>query len=53
MKLTKQQKKLCKSVGAILLTLFYCVNVQSVNIEIPKHMARQDELEVRSEFDGT
>lgn len=49
MKLTKQQKRISKSVGAIVLAIFYLVNVQSVDKDVPKQMARQDELETRVE----
>jgi hypothetical protein len=47
--MTKQDKRSLKSVAAIAIALFYIVNVQSVNAEVPKEMARQDELETRYE----
>ncbi|GIP17779.1 hypothetical protein J40TS1_34210 [Paenibacillus montaniterrae] len=49
MQLTKQQKRFCKSFGAILLTLFYIINVQSIHKDAPKQLARQNELELKHE----
>lgn len=47
--MTKQDKRAIKSVAAIAIALFYIVNVQSIHKEVPKQMARQDELETRVE----
>lgn len=43
MKLTKQQQRSTKAIAAIVLTMFYCINVQSVQTET-RHIARNDEL---------
>jgi len=49
MKFTKQNKRQIKSVAAVAIALFYVVNVQSIRDDVPKQMARQDELETRIE----
>lgn len=36
--------------AALLAILFYVINVQSVHRDVPKQMARQDELETSAPF---
>ncbi|URN94571.1 MAG: hypothetical protein NAG76_22605 [Candidatus Pristimantibacillus lignocellulolyticus] len=44
MKITKKQQRSTKAIAAVMLTMFYCINVQSVRDDVPKQMARNDEL---------
>jgi|GEM_PF-4542568 len=50
--MTKQNKQSLKSVAAIAIALFYCINVQSINKDVPKQLARQDELETSFQHDS-
>lgn len=42
-KITQKQKRSTKAIAAVVLTLIYSINVQSVQTET-RHIARNDEL---------